>query len=65
MDPSWRSALVAAFALIGSAGAQPGAAEPIGSAERSVMWPPERGAWLLALEDDAGHTLDSAHFVVR
>jgi len=29
------------------------------------MWPPERGAWLLALEDDAGHTLDSAHFVVR
>jgi hypothetical protein len=29
------------------------------------MWPPERGAWLLALEDGAGHTLDSAHFVVR
>src|SRR5258705_510201 len=28
MDPSWRSALAVAFALIGSAGAQPGAAEP-------------------------------------
>jgi hypothetical protein len=28
MDPSWRSALAAAFALIARAGAQPGAAEP-------------------------------------
>ena len=37
----------------------------IGSAERSVMWLPERGTWLLALEDAAGHTVDSAQFVVR
>jgi len=26
---------------------------------------PARGAWLLALEDAAGDTLDSARFVVR
>jgi penicillin-binding protein 1C len=38
---------------------------PVGSAEQSVMWSPERGSWLLALEDGAGHTLDAAHFVVR
>jgi penicillin-binding protein 1C len=37
----------------------------IGSAQRSVMWPPERGTWRLALEDAAGHTLDATQFVVR
>jgi penicillin-binding protein 1C len=37
----------------------------LGPAQREVMWRPERGAWLLALEDAAGHTLDSARFLVR
>ncbi|MEP7242452.1 MAG: transglycosylase domain-containing protein [Gammaproteobacteria bacterium] len=37
----------------------------IGPAQKSVMWPPQRGTYLLALEDSAGHTLDSARFTVR
>jgi penicillin-binding protein 1C len=37
----------------------------IGAAGREVMWAPQRGAWMLALEDAAGHTVDSARFIVR
>src|SRR6185436_11480161 len=37
----------------------------IGTADREVMWSPARGSYLLALEDASGHTLDSAHFIVR
>jgi penicillin-binding protein 1C len=37
----------------------------IGPAQQDVMWMPERGAYVLALEDAAGHTLDSARFIVR
>lgn len=37
----------------------------LGPATRNVMWSPERGAYLLALEDGAGRTLDAAHFIVR
>ena len=37
----------------------------IGSAQRNVMWSPQPGTYLLALEDHAGHTLDSARFTVR
>jgi penicillin-binding protein 1C len=37
----------------------------LGPAEREVMWAPERGAHVLALEDDAGHTLDRVRFLVR
>jgi penicillin-binding protein 1C len=37
----------------------------LGPAQRNVMWPPQRGTYLLALEDNAGHTLDSARFTVR
>ena len=37
----------------------------IGPAERNLMWSPQPGTFLLALEDDAGHTLDSARFTVR
>ena len=37
----------------------------IGPAQRNVMWSPQPGTWLLALEDGAGHTLDSARFTVR
>lgn len=39
--------------------------EVLGAANGSVMWAPERGTYLLALEDSAGHTLDSARFIVR
>ncbi len=37
----------------------------LGPADRNVMWVPARGTHVLALEDSAGHTLDSARFVVR
>jgi len=37
----------------------------LGPAERNVMWSPRPGTYLLALEDTAGHTLDSARFTVR
>jgi penicillin-binding protein 1C len=37
----------------------------VGPANHNVMWSPARGTYLLALEDAAGHTLDSAHFIVR
>jgi penicillin-binding protein 1C len=37
----------------------------IGAASDSVMWAPERGTYVLALEDASGHTLDSARFIVR
>jgi penicillin-binding protein 1C len=39
--------------------------ETIGPANRNVMWVPAHGTHVLALEDSAGHTLDSARFVVR
>jgi penicillin-binding protein 1C len=38
---------------------------PIGPARYGVMWEPQRGAHVLALDDGAGHTLDSARFIVR
>jgi penicillin-binding protein 1C len=37
----------------------------LGPAERNVMWSPQPGTYLLALEDTAGHTLDAARFTVR
>ncbi len=37
----------------------------IGRAQQDVMWMPEPGAYVLALEDAAGRTLDSARFIVR
>jgi len=37
----------------------------LGPADRNIMWIPERGAYTLALEDGAGHTIDSARFLVR
>jgi penicillin-binding protein 1C len=37
----------------------------VGPAEHNVMWSPQPGTYLLALEDTAGHTLDSARFTVR
>jgi hypothetical protein len=39
--------------------------EVLGAAKNNVMWAPAPGAHLLALEDSAGHTLDSARFIVR
>ena len=39
--------------------------QTLGPADRDVMWVPARGTHVLALEDSAGHTLDSARFVVR
>ena len=37
----------------------------LGKATGKVLWSPKPGTHLLALEDSAGHTLDSAHFIVR
>jgi hypothetical protein len=37
----------------------------VGPASDNVMWAPERGTFVLALEDASGNTLDSAHFIVR
>jgi len=37
----------------------------LGDAQQNVLWQPTRGAHVLALEDSAGHTLDSARFTVR
>jgi penicillin-binding protein 1C len=37
----------------------------IGPAHQAVMWMPQRGAYLLALEDAAGRTIDAARFIVR
>jgi len=37
----------------------------VGPAGRHVMWSPQPGTYLLALEDSSGHTLDSARFTVR
>lgn len=37
----------------------------VGHATDNVLWAPERGTHLLALEDASGHTLDSARFIVR
>jgi hypothetical protein len=39
--------------------------EVLGPASDNVMWAPARGAYVLALEDASGHTLDSARFTVR
>ncbi|MEJ1960558.1 MAG: penicillin-binding transpeptidase domain-containing protein [Gammaproteobacteria bacterium] len=37
----------------------------LGNATGNLLWAPKPGAHLLALEDASGHTLDSAHFIVR
>jgi penicillin-binding protein 1C len=37
----------------------------LGKATGQVLWSPKPGTHLLALEDAAGRTLDSSHFVVR
>jgi penicillin-binding protein 1C len=37
----------------------------VGPASDNLMWTPERGTYVLALEDPSGHTLDSARFIVR
>jgi penicillin-binding protein 1C len=37
----------------------------LGPASDGIMWAPARGAYVLALEDSSGHTLDSARFIVR